>query len=215
MTSGEVSAVKVPYLSSHSKSSRISKGEMLHCPKSSHLSSEEDDHQGQSQTIGVWMCWWWLTTLPRWPMPSTVQARKQNKLHASSGIAIFSSIASPKRSKFREPVDPGAITNCRCEKVEDNAIPSQRQRPYWGFNRILGNMITAFPPRHKNKWPKILQTLTFAYNCTAHESTGYAFFYLLYGRIPRLPVNVMFHNVERDNNITDHDSYVNRVREEL
>lgn len=37
------------------------------------------------------------------------------------------------------------------------------------FNRTLGNMIRALPPRDKQRWPQMLQTLTFAYNCTAHE----------------------------------------------
>lgn len=83
------------------------------------------------------------------------------------------------------------------------------------FNRTLGNMIRALPPRDKQRWPQMLQTLTFAYNCTAHESTGYAPFYLMYGRIPRLPVDVMFHNVERDNDVTDYDSYVKSMRDDL
>lgn len=83
------------------------------------------------------------------------------------------------------------------------------------FNRTLGGMIRALPPRDKSKWPQMLQTLTFAYNCTAHESTGYAPFYLMFGRIPRLPVDVMFHNAERDCDITDYDSYVKRVRDDL
>lgn len=83
------------------------------------------------------------------------------------------------------------------------------------FNRTLGNMIRALPPREKQKWPQMLQTLTFAYNCTAHESTGYAPFFLMYGRVPRLPVDVMFHSVERDNDITDYDSYVKRMRDDL
>lgn len=69
-------------------------------------------------------------------------------------------------------------------------------------------------PPHAN-WPQMLQTLTFAYNCTAHESTGYAPFYLMNGRIPRLPVDVMFHSVSRDQDITDHDTYIRRLRADL
>lgn len=61
----------------------------------------------------------------------------------------------------------------------------------------------------------MLQTLTFAYNCTTHESTGYAPIYLMFGQIPHLPVDVMFHNVERDDKVTDYNSYVKRVKENL
>lgn len=83
------------------------------------------------------------------------------------------------------------------------------------FNRTLGSMIRALPPRDKQKWPQMLQTLTFAYNCTAHESTGYAPFYLMYGRIPRLPVDVMFHSIGRDDDIMDYDSYIAKMRDDL
>lgn len=83
------------------------------------------------------------------------------------------------------------------------------------FNRTLGSMIRALPPRSEQKCPQMLQTLTFAYNCTAHESTGYAPFYLMYGRIPSLPVDVMFHNVERDCDVADYDKYVLKLRENL
>nr|XP_055046856.1 uncharacterized protein LOC129432455 [Misgurnus anguillicaudatus] len=83
------------------------------------------------------------------------------------------------------------------------------------FNRTLGNMIRALPPRAKQNWPQMLQTLTFAYNCTAHESTGFAPFYLMYGRIPRLPVDIMFQSVSQDNNITDYDQYVKKMKNDL
>uniref|UniRef100_A0A8C2HN34 Integrase catalytic domain-containing protein n=1 Tax=Cyprinus carpio TaxID=7962 RepID=A0A8C2HN34_CYPCA len=83
------------------------------------------------------------------------------------------------------------------------------------FNRTLGSMIRALPARSKERWSQLLQTLTFAYNCTAHESTGYAPFYLMFGRIPKLPVDVMFGNVERDCDIVDYDKYVKRLKDDL
>lgn len=76
-------------------------------------------------------------------------------------------------------------------------------------------MIRALPARSKEKWSQLLQTLTFAYNCTAHESTGFAPFYLMFGRIPKLPVDVMFGNVVRDCDIVDHDKYVKRLKDDL
>lgn len=83
------------------------------------------------------------------------------------------------------------------------------------FNRTLGNMIRALPPRTKQDWPRMLQTLTFTYNCTAHESTGFAPFYLMFGRIPRLPVDLMFQSVERDNTFADYDQYVRKLMDNL
>ncbi|XP_056585740.1 uncharacterized protein LOC130407103 [Triplophysa dalaica] len=83
------------------------------------------------------------------------------------------------------------------------------------FNRTLGGMLRALPPRAKQKWPQLLQTLTFTYNCTSHETTGYAPFYLMYGRIPQLPVDVMFSSVERDNDIAGYDAYVKHLRADL
>uniref|UniRef100_A0A3B4ZFA4 Gypsy retrotransposon integrase-like protein 1 n=1 Tax=Stegastes partitus TaxID=144197 RepID=A0A3B4ZFA4_9TELE len=76
------------------------------------------------------------------------------------------------------------------------------------FNRTLGSMLRSLPLREKHKWPQQVQTLTFAYNATIHETTGYAPFQLMFGRIPRLPVDVMFKQVLHDPVIVDHKSYV-------
>lgn len=83
------------------------------------------------------------------------------------------------------------------------------------FNRTLGNMIRALPPDTKQTWPKQLQTLTFMYNCTIHETTGYAPFYLMYGRVPRLPVDVLFKNILRDPEISSYDKYVLSLTKDL
>lgn len=75
------------------------------------------------------------------------------------------------------------------------------------FNRTLGNMLRALPLGAKNDWPQQIHTLTFAYNATVHETTGYAPFYLMFGRVPRLPVDIVFKSVLRDPLVTDFSSY--------
>lgn len=49
------------------------------------------------------------------------------------------------------------------------------------MNRTLGNMIRALPAKAKHKWPQALKSLTFAYNCTIHETTGYTPFLVSLG----------------------------------
>lgn len=83
------------------------------------------------------------------------------------------------------------------------------------FNRTLGGMIRALPPKCKSRWPKMLQMLTFCYNCTVHETTGFAPFFLMFGRIPRLPVDIMFHHVLEDANVVSHLEFVHNLKRDL
>lgn len=83
------------------------------------------------------------------------------------------------------------------------------------YNRTLGNMIRSLPPNYKARWPQMLQTLTFCYNCTEHETTGFAPFYLMFGRIPRLPVDVVFQQVLHNTSVVDHSEFVARLRHDL
>ncbi|KAJ8367497.1 hypothetical protein AAFF_G00317200 [Aldrovandia affinis] len=83
------------------------------------------------------------------------------------------------------------------------------------FNRTLGGMIRALPPKSKSRWPQMLQMLTFCYNSTVHETTGFAPFYLMFGRVPRLPVDVMFHHVLEDTNVVSHHEFVHHLKRDL
>ena len=83
------------------------------------------------------------------------------------------------------------------------------------MNRTLGNMIRAMPPKAKHRWPQMLKSLTFAYNCTAHETTGFAPFLLMFGRIPRLPVDITFGLVLESPEVVVYDQYVQSLRRDL
>uniref|UniRef100_A0A8C6SL91 Integrase catalytic domain-containing protein n=1 Tax=Neogobius melanostomus TaxID=47308 RepID=A0A8C6SL91_9GOBI len=83
------------------------------------------------------------------------------------------------------------------------------------FNRTLGNMIRALPPQSKARWPQMLQMLTFCYNCTEHETTGFAPFYLMFGRVPRLPVDIVFQHVLEGTPVVDHHEFIAALRRDL
>ena len=67
----------------------------------------------------------------------------------------------------------------------------------------------------KRKWDESLNKMIHAYNCTKNEATGLAPYYLLFGRNPRLPVDLIF-NLNQDNNgQVDYNSYVRKWREDI
>ncbi|CAI5665465.1 unnamed protein product [Oreochromis niloticus] len=60
------------------------------------------------------------------------------------------------------------------------------------FNRTLMNMLGTLEPHLKPRWHEYVDAMTHAYNCTRHDSTGYIPYYLMFGRHPRLPVDLVF-----------------------
>ena len=60
------------------------------------------------------------------------------------------------------------------------------------FNRTLLDMLGSLPSTKKANWKAYVNPLVHAYNCTRHESTGQTPYLLMFGRNPRLPVNITF-----------------------
>ena len=60
------------------------------------------------------------------------------------------------------------------------------------MNRTILNMLRTLPDNFKSKWKDHVNKLTFAYNCTRNDSTTYSPFFLVFGRSPRLPIDLMF-----------------------
>ena len=60
------------------------------------------------------------------------------------------------------------------------------------FNRTLISTLGMLPEDFKSKWPQHISTLTYAYNCTRSNATGFSPYYLLYGRQPLLILNSVF-----------------------
>lgn len=77
------------------------------------------------------------------------------------------------------------------------------------MNRTLLAMMRTLPEMFKSNWKDHVHKLVHAYNCTQHESTGFAPFKLLFGRSPRLPIDLMF-GLESQEKPTSHAAYVNK-----
>ena len=63
------------------------------------------------------------------------------------------------------------------------------------FNRTLLAMLRTLPEKAKSRWKDHLQKMVHAYNATVSRSTSFTPFYLMFGREPQLPIDLLFGDV--------------------
>ena len=77
------------------------------------------------------------------------------------------------------------------------------------FNRTLLHKLRTFPESQKHKWKDYLNKVVHAYNSSRNDATGFSPFYLLFGRSPRLPVDLMF-GLSREDTRMNHTEYTEK-----
>ncbi|XP_072569287.1 uncharacterized protein [Paramormyrops kingsleyae] len=90
-----------------------------------------------------------------------------------------------------------------------------RGNPVERFNRTLLGMLGTLKSHEKAHWKDFVKPLVHAYNCTKHETTGFTPYELMFGRQPRLPVDLIFNTSVSHDSPKFHSQYVQSLKTHL
>lgn len=90
-----------------------------------------------------------------------------------------------------------------------------RGNPVERYNRTLLSMLGTLKDREKTHWRDFVKPLTHAYNCTKNDVTGFSPYELMFGRQPRLPVDIAFGLPVTNKQTLSHSHYVKALKTHL
>ena len=82
-------------------------------------------------------------------------------------------------------------------------------------HQTLRRMIAKMDPEKRANWPSHFGSILITYNATRSLLTGYSPYFLMFGCRPRLPVDLLFPTVRRDENSQTTDEYVTSFYDKL
>ncbi|KAL7842136.1 hypothetical protein SRHO_G00238250 [Serrasalmus rhombeus] len=109
---------------------------------------------------------------------------------------------------LRKLQDYCGIHHSRTSVYHPQANPAER------FNRTLLSMLRTLEESQKSRWKEHLNKVVHAYNSTVHDATGFSPFFLLFGREPTLPIDLMFPKEEERKNQSRTD-YADKWKEAM
>lgn len=76
-------------------------------------------------------------------------------------------------------------------------------------------MLGTLDEKQKSKWKDYVKPLVQVHNCTKNDVTGYAPYELMFGRTPRLPVDMVFGLPLQGTKHKSHSQYVQGLKSRL
>ena len=101
------------------------------------------------------------------------------------------SLHSDQGANFVSEVMQSLCTQLGIKRTQTSAYHPEGNGQVERFNRTLEAMLSRVVEEHQKDWDCHLQKVLFAFRTAVHESTGYTPLFVMSGRSPNLPIDVL------------------------
>ena len=123
-------------------------------------------------------------------------------------------LISDQAPQFESKLFTALMVEAKIKKIRTTPYHPQGNAQCERFNRTLIGMLGTLPNEVKSEWQEWISSMTHSYNCTICRSTGFSPYFLMFGREPRIPINLEF-NLLNGREVVDAKTYVDRLRHRL
>ena len=125
-------------------------------------------------------------------------------------------IISDQGCNFESELIANLCQVAEVQKLRTSPYHPQTNGQFEQFNSTLLNVLGTLTPEQKKDWKTYVPAMVHAYNCTKNTATSYSPYYLLFGREPRLPIDVEF-GLKRGNQQVppSRSNYITQLRRRL
>ena len=104
----------------------------------------------------------------------------------------------------------------KTKKVRTSPYHLQTNGQCERFNSsTLINMLETLSPEHKSNWKSSIGALVHMYNYIHNSATGFRPYFLMYGRQPKLPIDVAFRITPKSIVIPTSSKYIQKLRKHI
>ena len=129
--------------------------------------------------------------------------------------AFSEMIISNQGRNFKSRANSELCKLGRVKKLRTSPYYLQSNGQCERFSATLLGMLGTLPPEGKATWTDRVGTLVHAYNSTKSAITGFSPHYLMFGREPKLPLDVTFGLLNPDMEAVIHERYVKQLQSRL
>jgi transposase InsO family protein len=154
----------------------------------------------------------------RWPVAIPIPNRSAAVIakalfkHLICQYGVPTRILSDREKAFLSTAVKTMCTRFNIKKIETSGYQPQSNGHVERFHRYMNAALTMFVNKYKTDWADYIDSVLFAYRISVNTATGYSPYYLMYGRQPTLPIDLLFGiPQETFNGETEYDLHISKA----